>query len=375
MEYQIPLFDLNFGEEEEQAVLRTLRSRWISMGPNVKTLESRFSLLLGGTNAVAVNSCTAALHLALKVLDIGPGDEVVVPSLTFVATVNAVRYVGANPVFADIVGPEDISLDAEDFLRRITPQTKAVIVMHYGGFSVNLDRFMEIARSRGIAVIEDTAHAPGADFNGRPLGSIGDVGCFSFFSNKNITCAEGGMLVTGNDDHAARARLLRAHGMTSLSYERAKGHANSYDVVDIGYNYRLDDIRGALILAQLDKLAADLERRAQVRQWYLAGLAGVEGIHVPYREHRHISSNYIMPVVLTDGGAERRDKVREKLAALGVQTSVHYPAVHQFSVYSRFASSLPHTEHLAAHEITLPMYPALTADQVDQVCRGLQECL
>jgi len=375
MEFRIPLFDLNFGPEEEEAVLKTLKSKWISMGPNCQQLERDFAAMVGTDHAVAVTNCTAALHLALKILDIGPGDEVIVPSLTFVATVNAVRYVGADPVFADITSLDDLSLDPEDVERKITDRTKAVIVMHYGGFAADMERIPAIAREHGLAVVEDAAHSPAARFGDDYLGSIGDVGCFSFFSNKNITCAEGGMLVTDREDLAARARLMRAHGMTSLSFERAKGHATGYDVVELGYNYRLDDVRGALILAQLAKLSADIAGRRAVRAVYEEELAGIEEIVVPYCGFPHESSHYIMPVVLRSGGADRREEVRRKMAEKGIQTSVHYPAVHRFSIYEQYRSSLPVTDHVTDHELTLPMYPALTADQVREVCSALRASL
>jgi dTDP-4-amino-4,6-dideoxygalactose transaminase len=375
MTFRVPLFDLNFGPEEEMAVMQAVRSRWISMGPACQEVEDRFGALLGTPHAVAVTNCTAALHLALAALDVGPGDEVIVPSMTFVATVNAVRYVGAEPVFADIVSLGDISLSPEDVESRITSRTKAVVVMHYGGFACEMDRILDVARRHGLAVVEDAAHAPAAKYGDAYLGTMGDIGCFSFFSNKNITCAEGGLLVSRREELAAKARLMRAHGMTSLSYERANGHATSYDVVALGYNYRLDDIRGALLLAQMDRLESDLASRAVLRAQYEKELDGVDGVIVPYKDFGHVSSNYIMPVILAEGGAERRDQVRERMAAAGIQTSVHYPAVHRFEAYRSAAAVLPLTEHVADHEFTLPMYATLTADQVSLVCEELRRSL
>lgn len=183
------------------------------------------------------------------------------------------------------------------------------------------------------------------------------------------------MLVTRREDLAARARLMRAHGMTSLSFERAKGHATSYDVVELGYNYRLDDVRGALILAQLKKLSADIAARKVIRAAYEKELGDVAEIVVPYSGFEHQSSHYIMPVVLRSGGSVRREEVRRKMAEKGIQTSVHYPAVHQFSFYEPFWTELPKTDHVATHEITLPMYPALTKEQVHQVCEALRDSL
>lgn len=375
MEFDIPLFDLNFDRAEEEAVLETLRSKWISMGPKVQELESRFAARLGAAHGIGLTNCTAALHLALQALDIGPGDEVIVPSLTFVATVNAVRYVGADPVFADIRSLEDLSLDPEDVARKVTSRTRAVVPMHFGGFAADMDRICALAKEHGFAVVEDAAHAPLAFHGGRALGSIGDIGCFSFFSNKNITCAEGGFLATSNDDLAARVRLMRGHGMTTMSFERAQGHATRYDVVELGYNYRLDDVRGALVLAQLDKLDEDVRRRSELRSVYLDLLADVPSLVIPYRDANEGSSHYIMPVVLEEGGAERRDAVRDRLAKRGIQTSVHYPAVHRFSIYEQFRTELPRTDHATDHEFTLPMFPRLTEKQVETVCRNLKECL
>jgi dTDP-4-amino-4,6-dideoxygalactose transaminase len=375
MAYKIPLFDLNYGEEEERAVLDTLRSKWISMGPNVHRFEEEFANHLGAGHAVAVSSCTAALHLALTILPIDEGDEVIVPSLTFVATANVVRYVRAIPVFADITSYEDFSIDPIEIEKRITPKTKAIVVMHYGGFACDMDGIMGIAGRHGLFVVEDAAHAPDSEYKGKKLGTFGDIGCFSFFSNKVISCAEGGVLVTENDEYARRAELLRAHGMTSLSYERAKGHATEYDVVELGYNYRLDDIRAALALSQLEKLKADVARRQELRDYYLRQLQQIDGIIVPYKGHLYRSSNYILPIVLKNGSAEYRNTVRARLAESGIQTSVHYPAVHRYSTYERLQADLQKTDYVADNEITLPLFRNLTQQQVQYTSSAVQGIL
>ncbi|MDD5555825.1 MAG: DegT/DnrJ/EryC1/StrS family aminotransferase [bacterium] len=375
MGYTIPLFDLNYGPEEEEAVVRVLRSRWISTGPVTEELERRFAAMVGAPHAVGVTNCTAALHMACRLLGLGEGDEVITPSLTFVATVNAIRYVGAVPVFCDIAGTDDLTLDPVRLERLVTERTRAVVVMHYAGFPCAMGRIMEIARRRRLGVIEDASHAPLSDCGGRALGTIGDIGCFSFFSNKNISTGEGGMLVTGNREYCERARLLRSHGMTSLSYERAMGHRTSYDVVDLGYNYRLDDIRAALGLVQLGRLREDIEDRAAVRRRYLDGLGGTEGLIIPFREHGGYVSNYIFPVVLDGSTRERRDRVRETLKARGIATSVHYPAVHRFSIYRHLPAELPLTEYAADCEITLPLYAGLGGEAQEHVIRSFKEAL
>jgi dTDP-4-amino-4,6-dideoxygalactose transaminase len=373
--YTIPLFDLNYGEAERKALARTLDSRWISMGPNVKCLEERFQEHLSVKNAVVVNSCTAALHLALKILGIKEGDEVIVPSLTFVATVNAVKYVGATPVFVDIASYDDLSIDPDDIDRKITGKTKAIMPMHYGGFPCDMDRIVAIAKAYGLFIIEDAAHAPDSQYKGRKLGTIGDFGCFSLFSNKNITCGEGGVLVTQNDEYDRRARLLRSHGMTTASLDRATGHATTYDVVELGYNYRMDDIRGALALTQLDRLKADIEKRRVLRECYLEELGQVDDIIVPYTGNDATTSNYIFPIVLRNGNATSRNMVRQRLAHEGIETSIHYPAVHRFSIYRQFDSDLPKTNYVTDNEITLPLFYRLTVKEIQYICDMLKKVM
>ncbi len=376
MEYEIPLFDLNFDEKEEAAVITTLRSKWISTGPKTAELEERFSAMLGCQYAVGIANCTLALHLGMLLMGIGAGDEVIAPSLTFVATVNAIRYVGAVPVFCDIRGTDDLTVDPDQIEALITPRTRAMVVMHYAGFPCDMERVMEIARKHRLKVMEDACHGPLSEYQGQKLGTIGDVGCFSFFSNKNISTGEGGMLVTNNPDYFARAKLLRSHGMTSLSYERAKGHSTRYDVIDLGYNYRMDDIRSAIAIVQLEKLRGDLEQRQKIRKKYEARLQGVDGIIVPFRANQEFVSNYIFPIILKDSTVEKREAVRDRLHQAGIQTSVHYPAAHRFSIYQQFhRGNLPHTEYVTDNEITLPMYARLTDEQVEYIANTLKEAI
>ncbi len=375
MEYNIPLFNLNFDEEEEKAVMEVLKSKWISSGPKCNALEEKFAAMLGVKYAIAVSSCTAALHLAMLAMGLGEGDEVIVPSLTFVATVNAVRYTGATPVFCDIEGKEQITIAPEQIEALITPKTKAIVVMHYAGYACNMNKIMEIADRHNLKVIEDACHGPMSEYHGKKLGTIGNVGCFSFFSNKNISTGEGGMVVT-NDEQAYEAmKLMRSHGMTTMSYERSKGHSTSYDVVKLGYNYRLDDIRAAIGIAQLDKLEPDIEKRNRIRASYIRHLED-DRIVIPFKTDKEKSASYIFPVVLSNGNSEQRDALREFLAKNGVQTSVHYPPVHKFKIYEAYATkALPNTEYVADCEFTLPMYGALTEEQIVYICEKVIEGL
>lgn len=375
MSYKIPLFDLNFDEREEQAVLETIKSKWISTGPKTAEFEDKFAKLINVKHAIALSNCTSSLHLAMKLLDIKEGDEVICPSLTFVATCNAIRYVNAVPVFADIVGKEDLTISPNDIEEKITDKTKAIIVMHFGGFACDMDKIMKIADKHNLKVIEDACHGPLSEYKGRKLGSIADIGCFSFFSNKNISTGEGGMLTTNQSEYLEKAKLLRSHGMTTMSYERAKGHSTTYDVVDVGYNYRMDDIRASIGIVQLEKIKEDLNKRAEIRANYLDKFKDNDRIIIPFSNRNDFSSNYIFPIVLKNSSFEFRDKVRHRLAEAGIQTSVHYPAVHRFSIYEKYATKLENTEYIADNLITLPMYSKLTEENITYIANALKNIL
>lgn len=375
MNYKIPLFDLNFDEKEEQAAMEVIKSKWISTGPKTAAFEQKFAEMLHADHAIALSNCTVSLHLAFKLTGVEPGDEVICPSLTFVATINAIRYVDAIPVFADVISFENPTISPEDIRKKITAKTKAIVVMHYGGFACDMDSIMQIALENNLKVIEDACHGPLSEYKGKKLGTIGDIGCFSFFSNKNISTGEGGMLITNNKEYAIRTKLLRSHGMTTMSYERAKGHSTAYDVVELGYNYRMDDIHSAIGLAQLDKLETDLRKRAEIRELYIAGLKDIPGIIIPFLNYTDFSSNYIFTIVLKDSNVENRDRVRAALAVAGIQTSLHYPAVHHFSIYKAFYRELPVTDYLMYNLITLPMYSKLTSEQITYISKTLKELL
>lgn len=375
MAYTIPLFNLNFDEKEAQAAYDTIKSGWISTGPKCAELETMFASMLGAKYAVSVTNCTDALHMCCILCGVCEGDEVICPSLTFAASANCIRYVGATPVFADIVGPNHINIDPDDIEKKITPKTKAIVVVHMAGFPADMDRIMEIAKKYNLKVIEDACHGPLSEYKGKKLGTIGDCSAFSFFSNKNISTGEGGMFVTNNEELAAKAKLIRSHGMTTMSYQRASGHATEYDITELGYNYRMDDIRASIAIEQLKKLPGDLEQRIAVRKKYLENLSKIENIAVPFADCNEFTSNYIMPIVLLKGTKEDRNAIREKIHEAGIQTSVHYPAIHKFSIYKEYGAVLPQTEFVTDHEITLPMYAALTLDQVDFICETVKKVI
>lgn len=308
MSYEIPLFNLNFDEKEAQAAYDTIRSGWISTGAKCVELEEKFAAMLDAKYAITMSNCTDALHICCILCGFGPGDEVICPSLTFAASANCIRYVGATPVFADVVDSDHINIDPADIERKITPKTKGIVVVHMAGYPAKMDEIMAIAKRYNLKIVEDACHGPLSEYKGKKLGTIGDCSAFSFFSNKNISTGEGGMLVTNSEEFAEKARLLRSHGMTTMSYQRVSGHATEYDIVALGYNFRLDDIRASIALEQLKKLPGDLQQRAVVRKRYVENLASIKGVTVPFADWAEFTSNYIMPVVLTDGTKERDRK-------------------------------------------------------------------
>jgi len=378
MAWRVPLADIDFGVEEEEAVLRVVRSRWLSMGEETQSFEKEFADFVGAKHAFAVTNATAALHLACMAVGIQPGDEVIVPSLTFVATANAVRYAGGVPVFADIESEEWLTISPASIEKCITKRTRAIMVMHYGGYPCDMPAILEIARKHGLAVIEDSAHTIGSELGGKKLGTWGQVGCFSFFSNKNMTTGEGGMAVTNDDELAAKLRVLRSHGMTSLSWDRHKGHAWTYDVVDLGYNYRIDEIRSALGRTQLKKVPDFNRRRESLTRLYREMLGELApGVLVPFQAQRGISCHHIMPILLPEG--VNRFDFMEGMKAGGIQTSIHYPPIHHFQNYAGrmdfLKTDLTVTESAGTREITLPLYPAMNDVDVEIVVTAIQNQL
>jgi dTDP-4-amino-4,6-dideoxygalactose transaminase len=343
------------------------------MGPKVAEFEAAFAETLGARHALAVANGTAALHLALLALDCGSGDEVVLPSLTFVAAANMVRRVGATPIFCDIAGAGDLNLDPDDLRSVVTPATRAIIVLHYGGFACDMAAVLEIARSRDLRVIEDSAHAPGSRWNGEACGTIGDIGCFSFFSNKNLPIGEGGMVTTREDELAERLGLLRSHGMTTLTWDRHRGHAWTYDVVVPGLNYRLDEIRAAMGLVQLRFLTEENAARARLARLYREALDGVDGYGMAFagRLGDEASAHHLAVVLAPDRAT--RDGVRSRLTERRIQTSLHYPPIHQFAAYRDSVRSrpLPRTEDAAARALTLPLFASMTDDQLELVVQTI----
>ena len=376
MDWRVPLSDLDFGPEESEAVQKVLDSRWLTMGAVTQQFEQEFADYIGTRHAIAVTNATAALHMACVAAGLGPGDEAILPSLTFVATANAIRYTGATPVFADIVGEANLNVSPQSIEACITPRTKAILVVHYGGYACDMPTIIEIAEKHDLVVIEDAAHAIGSQLNGRMLGTWGQSGCYSFFSNKNMTTGEGGMLVTDDDTLADKIRLLRSHGMTSLTLDRHKGHAWSYDVVELGYNYRIDEIRSAIGRAQLSKLAKNNQVRRECTLLYREMIRELcPTVVTPFQEYPGVSACHLLPVLLPEN--IQRESFMSQMKSRGVQTSIHYPPIHLFAAYRQdhVAAGLKNTERFAAREVTLPLHPRLSDLDVQLVVEAVRDSL
>jgi len=377
MTWTVALTDVAMAEEDLEAVADTLRSGWLTMGPRTRDFEVAVQEWTTARHAVAVSSGTAALHLACAALGLGPGDEVIVPAFTFLATAHAPRYVGATPVLADVVAPARPNLDPADVERRITPRTRAVIAVHMCGYAADMDTLNAICREHDLHLIEDAAQAIGArvDAAGAQAGAAGTIGCLSFFSKKQLCVGEGGMVLTGDAALAERVRLLRSHAMTSGTWDRHRGHEDSYDVVDVGFNFRLDEPRAALGLARLPRLADHIERRRATVRAYRERLGGVDGITLMWDEAAVAAgSHFAFPVLLPSGQA--RHRAAGAIAARGVQTT-HYPALHELTEYAPYAAkgSVPQAEATAARHLVLPLSASMTPEQIDLVVDAVRAAL
>ena len=361
----------SLGPDEKAALADVIDSGWITMGSQVRAFERAFADLHQVADAVAVSSCTAGLHLALDAVGVGRGDEVLVPALSFVATANAVLYTGATPVFVDIESLDVPLMSPGDAAAKCTSRTKAVVIMHYGGYMADREAWRDFADARGLFLIEDSAHAVGSSRSD----IFGDLAVFSFFGNKNMTTAEGGMVAALDPAILARVRQARGHGMTTGTMERMHGGMITYDVTMLGFNYRMDDLRGAIGLTQIKHVDEWNDRRRVASSTYRVLLGEhCPDVAVPFRSSR-LSSHHIMPVLLPKD--IDRQRVADWMRAAGVQTTNHYPPIHWFTWFrTRFPSThLPLTEEFAMRELTLPLHPKLTSRQVRHVARSLASAL
>jgi len=419
MAWQIPLSDLDFGPEEAAAAQRVLQSKWLSMGPETQAFEEEFASLTGTRHAVAVSNGTAALHLAFLALGLGAGDGIIQPAVNFVASANMTKAAGATPIFADICSLDEPTISPKSLGQILStlnsqpsnPRAKAVVVMHYGGYCCRMAEIRALCRDHGLAIIEDACHAVGAWYCREPqdpvpagprgsrqesplslgsdlpvaVGALGEVGCFSFFGNKNLVTGEGGMLTTNRDELAEKARNLRSHGMSTPTWDRHQGHAATYDVLAHGYNCRLDDLRSALGREQLKKLERNNQRRRALTALYWEKLAPLEergwvlpfkriptfGVRLSARSRHPCTAAHLLAAVAPDVTTRRR--CAEALKAANIQTSLHYPLVPGFAAFRETARvpELPVSKSFCERVLTLPLYPTMMEAQVEAVCAAL----
>ncbi|MBX6426560.1 MAG: DegT/DnrJ/EryC1/StrS aminotransferase family protein [Variibacter sp.] len=355
------------GAPEKSALSEVIDSGWITMGARVRAFEEAFARLHGAEDSVAVGSCTAALHLILHALKIGPGDEVLVPSLTFVATANCVLYVGATPVFVDIDSADVPLMSLAEAEAKCTGRTKAVILMHYAGYLADREAWQAFARRKGLFLIEDAAHAPGLP----TAGTFGDAAAFSFYGNKNMTTAEGGAVIARDSSLREAIRQARGHGMTSGTHQRVNSRTPDYDVTMLGFNYRMDELRAAIGLVQLKNLPRWNERRRRLTALYRRLLAErCPSVAAPFSAPRE-SAHHIMPILLPPG--RDRQPVIDRLRDCGIQTTIHYRPVHRLTLYRDLypSVSLPRTEDFARRELTVPLHLRMPPQAVETVVTAL----
>ena len=377
----IPVQRPYLGQEELEAVGKVFDTRWLGMGSATKEFEDKLREFLGVKHVIAVNTGTSALHMALDALGLQPGDEVIVPSLTFVASVQAIVAVGARPVFCEVYN-DTLNMDIQDALGRVTPRTKAIMPVHYGGLACEMDNLLSFAHERKIWIVEDAAHAFGSTCKGRKVGTLGDATCFSFDPIKNITCGEGGMLVSDDPGLLERLKRLKFHGLGVDAYDRdTQGRAPQAEVIEPGYKYNLTDFAAVLGLGQLARLEGFIARRAALAGLYRELLAGIDEITplaLPAWPQRHAWHLFIVRLEVERAGLSR-DEFMARLKARNIGTGLHFKAVHLQKYYRESLAltpgALPATEWNSERILSLPLFPAMTDAEVVEVVAAIKEVL
>ena len=376
---EVPFHRPYITEEEIEGVIESLRAGWLTMGPKTIQFERAFGEYVGAPQAVAVNSCTAALHLALRAIGLQPGDEVLVPTTTFVASAEVVGYFGARPVLVDIE-PETHLMDVRKMEEKITPRTRAVIPVHYGGQPCDMDEIMALAEQHRLAVIEDAAHSLPAWYKGRIIGNIGHITAFSFYATKTLATGEGGMATTAREDWADQMRVLRLHGISKDAWKRYTAAGSwRYDVIENGYKYNTTDLNAALGLAQLRKVEWMWQERKRIARRYDAAFAGEKGL-IPYQvKPDRVSAWHLYPLRLRlEALTIDRDAVAEALKARGVGISVHFIPLYHFSYYRRngySAEGYPQSEWVFERTLSLPIFPGMRDEEIEYVIEAVLSIL
>lgn len=358
---KIPLIKPNFSEEEVQAVAAVVRSSWINEGEKVSEFERLLADYLGIRHVVAFFNGTVALHATLLALGLGPGDEVIVPSFTFFSTVSSVVHVGATPVFADI-SPDTFGLDPESVLQRISPATKAIMPVHYGGLAMEMDPISDLAKKRGIPIIEDAAESLGAEYRGKKVGTLGRVGMFSFTPTKIITTAEGGVLATNDDELNSRLRLLKNHGQDRL-----------YHHVCFGFNYRMTEMQAAMGICQFGKLPQIIKDKQRVAAKISDGLKDISRLYLPCAPP-HCFHTYMLFTIRLENKS-LRDRLYDELHEAGITVRIYFPPVHLQPVFAGRGIQLPVTEHIGDTVLSLPCYASMTDREMEYMIGHIKRIL
>ena len=374
MKSKIDFYRHDLGKPEIDEIAKVLAGSILTTGETVAQFERRFAEYLGRRHAIALTSCTGAMHISLLALGIGPGDEVITTPLTFIATSCAIAEVGAKPVFVD-VEPETGNLDAARVEAAITPRTKAILPVHLYGQMCDMRALRAIADRHHLAIVEDAAHCIEGERDGVRVGQLAETACFSFYATKNLTCGEGGALVTDSDDLAAKLRLLRLHGMTKTAFDRSKEGFQPWDMVTLGWKYNMDNIQAALLLPQLDRLDRNADLREALAARYYERLGEIAGISwprvMPGRHARHLFTIWVDP--------QLRNEILIRVQARGIPLLVNYRAIHQHSffrdTYGYRPGQFPVAERLGDSTISLPFYPTMPLEHVDLVTDALSEVM
>ncbi|MEC2029432.1 DegT/DnrJ/EryC1/StrS family aminotransferase [Bacillus subtilis] len=373
--YSLPLI----GKEEIQEVTETLESGWLSKGPKVQQFEKEFAAFVGAKHAVAVNSCTAALFLALKAKGIGPGDEVITSPLTFSSTANTIIHTGATPVFADI-DENTLNIDPVKLEAAVTPRTKAVVPVHFGGQSCDMDAILAVAQNHGLFVLEDAAHAVYTTYKQRMIGSIGDATAFSFYATKNLATGEGGMLTTDDEELADKIRVLSLHGMSKAAWNRYSSNGSwYYEVESPGYKMNMFDLQAALGLHQLKRLDDMQKRREEIAGRYQTAFQQIPGLITPFvhDDDRHAWHLYVLQVDEKKAGVTRSEMITALKDEYNIGTSVHFIPVHIHPYYQKQfgykEADFPNAMNYYKRTLSLPLYPSMSDDDVDDVIEAVRD--
>lgn len=373
-QFRVPFFIPQITKEDQRAILAALGNPILTDGPRLRQFETSFSKFVGSRFAIGVSNATSALHMSLKALNIKPGDEVIVPDITFVATANAVLLSGATPVLAD-VNIDDFNISASSLKKNITSKTKAIIPVHMAGKACNMIEIKKIAEKSNIFVVEDCAHAIGTRFRGKHVGTFGDMGCFSFYPTKNITTIEGGMVVTNNQNMEQYIRRVRSHGINRSLMQRYKvGMPWEYDIEEPGYNYRLDEIRASLGIVQLRRIKKLNQMRRNAVKYYNSKLKNTSGVITPQISRNNEDAHHLYIIRITNEFGTNRNNLFKKLLKDKISTTVHYKPLHRFSVFKKRAKiydSLENSNRLYSELLSLPLFPTITRREQDLVITSI----